>query len=297
MEVPQTDYNKTNKRWADRVNRENKVNAKERSGGFECHRRPDRLQCKINNLPSPAERQTRILEYMRNKEACDSNNPIITLDSLSPRSKFYFPQCTSQDLGWSLKPQPDKLGTVKTKNVITGLYNRKKDVAMHLQHPQQAKTSVEHTLGYVTMLGDDSHPKKGMPRSLSLDIQKPSTPTDADIDSLGDPLEVESLPGDYHILPHEWKYRLSYISPRGDVLPSRAPSESIGAVSIPTTVLRRIDTNLSNCITNQGHFMNRSRTNKWYRPLNSNDVSRYGDAYVKCMHCGPFNKSQLLVSR
>ena len=298
MEVPQTDYNKGNKRWTDRIHRENMVNAKQRSAGFECHRCPDRLQCKINNLPAPSERQKRILEYMQNKEACDTNNPIITLDSLSPRGKFYFPQCTSHDLGWSMKSQPDQLGAVKPKNVITGLYNRRKDVVSHSSPVRgEGPTSVDHTLGYVTMLGDNSHPNKGMPRLLSLDIQKPLTPADADFESLSDPLEVSSLPGDFHILPHEWKYRLSHLSPRGDVVTSREPSESIGAVSIPTTVVRRIDANLTKCFLNQGPFMNRSRSNKWYRPLNSNDVSRYGDAYVKCMHCGPFNKSQLLVSR
>ena len=302
MEVPGTDYNKKNRRWADRVRRENSVNAKQRFGGFECHRAPDRLQSKINNLASPFERQRRILEYMHNKEAYDTNNPIISLDSLSPRTKYYLPQSVSQELGWSLKSKEIKTDNVKPQNVITGLYNRRRDARI-APGSHYRKASIDHNVGFVTMLGEDSHPPKGIPRSFSLDVPRRVDPEGTDMDSLCDPLEVAEVPGDFHILPHEWKYRVSKYSPHmteseeADTPQAQPPSEHTGAVSLPTTVVRRIDSDLSKCILNQGRFMNRSASNKWYRPLNSNDVSRYGDAYVKCMHCGPFNKSQLLVSR
>ena len=297
MEVPRTDYNKHNQRWADRVRRENSVNAQQRSVGYECHRAPNRFQSKINNLPPPSERQRRILEYMHNKEAYDANNPIISLESLSPRTKFYLPQTVSQDLGWSSKPKVERpVGT--QQNVMTGLYNRRRDKAATCvtAHPTNA---IDHNVGFVTMLGEDSHPPKGLPRSFSLDVPRLSDIDDADRVSLGDPLEVAELPGDYHVLPHEWKYRLSKFSPAtdDDHEDTKPISEHTGAVSLPTTILRRIDSELSKCMINQGRFMNGSVTNKWHHPLNSNDVSRYGDAYVKCMHCGPFNKSQLLVSR
>jgi len=298
MEVPRTDYNKHNQRWADRVRRENSVNAQQRSVGYECHRAPNRFQSKINNLPPPSERQRRILEYMHNKEAYDANNPIVSLDILSPRTKYYLPQSVSQELGWSLHSKSEKPHDAPRQNIMTGLYNRRRHRVGSSDFSKPV-SATDHNVGFVTMLGEDSHPPKGLPRSFSLDAPRHADPDDADIESLADPLDVGDLPGDYHVLPHEWKYRLSKFSaPIEDVpLNTKPPSEHTGAVSLPSTVFRRIDSELSKCIMDQGRFLNRSTTNRWYHPLNSNDVSRYGDASVKCMHCGPFNKSQLLVSR
>lgn len=300
MEVPQTDYNKANLRWSDRIHRENSVNAKLRSAGYECHRNPDRLELKINNLPPPSVRQKRIMEYLHNKEGYDRNNPVVIIDSLSPRTKFLLPQSTSQNLGWSLKPRTGTLVVNKPKNVLTGLYNQRR--RSNVQEPtvgMSTENAVDHARGYITLLGEDSHPRKGIPRSLSVDPAADCVRGVPDDDSLGDLLDIADLPGDFHIRPHELKYRASKVPPGTLQVEnvSHEPSEATGAVSIPTTVLRRVDSNLSKCIENQNEYMNGNTSNKWYRPLNSNDVSRYGDAYVKCMHCGPFNKSQLLVSR
>lgn len=37
--------------------------------------------------------------------------------------------------------------------------------------------------------------------------------------------------------------------------------------------------------------------NRWYKPLSNSDVALFADQYVKFLGTGPFNKTQLLMSR
>ena len=164
---------------------------------------------------------------------------------------------------------------------------------------ERERDPADHNVGYVTLLGDNSHPTKGRSHSLvdcrraSEDSLKQTTPQ---------PLPGVNLPGDYHIRPHEWSYLISKVprAPCSDE-PTREPVSTIpksgSAISIPTTVVRHVDQTLRAHMAKNREFMNRIGSNKWYHPLTSNDVSAYGDAYVKAMQCGPFNKTQLLVSR
>ena len=169
---------------------------------------------------------------------------------------------------------------------VTGLYNWSRDTA--------ALANPDHSVGYVTRLGDNSHPRKDpdftftRQRSLS-----ESRPTRTDIE---DP--TIHFPGDYHLRPHEWSYLVSKMKiEKPQVAEETQSSHNETAVSVPTTIVRGVDRDLRAQVRRQREFMNRIGSNKWYHPLSSNDVSAYGNAYVRSMNCGPFNKTQLLVSR
>jgi hypothetical protein len=306
MEVPSVDYNKANLRCSDRIRRETFVNCKCRTYEFNCSSSPNRLQAKINNLPPPSEQQMRILEYMKLSDTSRLNNPISKLDHLSPRSKFYLPQSSSHDLGWSLGIRSNSQKS-SPKNIVTGMYNWSQSRKSHETRSHHADRD-NHTLGYVTLVGDDSHPHKKLPRSFSLETAQPggrNTVRDSsDVQNIKGCINdlVRKLPCDYRIKPHEWNYLVRKYTPtvalEDDTSDAPAPALSErGACSIPTTVIRKIDSELLERIGRHKQFMNRSKLNKWYRPLNSNEVSQYGDAYVKVMRCGPFRKSQLLVSK
>ena len=298
------DYNKANLRWADRIHRENQVNGRIRSSGYDVASTLVRIQEKINNLPPPSEQMTNILEYMRLKEGCDTNIPFRSIDSLSPRSKYYIPQTSSQQFGWSVGIRGNAT-RVNQKNIVPGMYNWTK---CRVDPPIQecSPDTNAHTLGYVTLLGEDTHPRKGLPRSFSVDngITRHDKNVPPAFTDQGENAErvLGKLPGDYHLLPHEWNF---FVTKATDSLEAKSPlaSESVStlsnceAVSIPTTIVRGIDSELGKSLSVQKQFINGSGSNKWYRPLNSNAVSQYGDAYTRVMHCGPFSKSQLLVSR
>ena len=89
MEVPQVDYNKRNLRWMDRICRENRVIASNRSTSFDPHSNSGSLQGKINNLPSPYEYCKKVAEYIsRVSEPTGLHIPEVC----SPRGKFFIPQ-------------------------------------------------------------------------------------------------------------------------------------------------------------------------------------------------------------
>ena len=245
MEVPRVDYNKANLQWADRIAKENLFSSTKDLSQFFGHGRSRSVQGKIGNLPSPSEQRQRVLEFMKLKEAAESNFQGLFSGPDSPRSRFLFPQSSSQNLGWAISGQYSRNRRKEgaKKGTVTGLYNKVPG--------SPAKVSLSgnagHSLGYVTLVGEDSHPRKGNEENF-----------------LGDrPLN---------------------------------PSIHTG-LSVPTTILRDADRRIVCSMENQRQFMNRIGSNKWYRPLISNEMSMYGDAYVRCMGSGPFSKTQMLVSR
>jgi hypothetical protein len=216
------------------------------------------------------------------------------------------PQSSSQELGWAFCPR-DSSYRKSPKNVVTGMYNWSSSRPAKLR--DQSLDCKEHTLGFITLVGDDSHPKKRVPRRFNVDSRKTKEGlVKGGLDEVSQELKefkdaMADLPGDYRMKPYEWKYVASKISadrePREEPITSGADpcNSSSAACSIPTTVVRNIDSEMALLMNKQRQFLNRSKANKWYHPLNSNEVSRYGDAYVKVMHFGPYSKSQLLVSR
>ena len=179
------------------------------------------------------------------------------------------------------------------KAVITGLYNK------HCSSRPPRNLTLDrasHHVGYVTQLGNDSHPRKGeLPEKEIIGIQPGTKPLDGK--------EVEWLessikyPGDHHMRPHEWAFVCSAMPETRVNVPEVIRPPTGSAVSIPTTFVRKVDEKLLDKVGRHKEFLNRVGSNKWYHPLCTNDVSSYGNAYVRCMHCGPHNKSQLLISR
>lgn len=166
---------------------------------------------------------------------------------------------------------------------VTGLYN------WHRSVRSDSVTST-HTVGYVTHLGEFSHPRKE--RSFSLSEPIPSgTPVPIFVNTL------DKYPGDHHLRPHEWAFLCSRLPLPAEESRDIVDADKLSAVSIPTEFVAQVDASLHATVERQKPFMNRIGTNKWFHPLNSNEISAYGDAYVRSMHCGPHSKSQLLISR
>ena len=295
MEVPEVDYNKANLQWANRIAKEKSYSPSQSdSVQLISHGSVTSVQGKISNLPAPFVHRQRVLEFMNLREAAESNSPIFPT-SFSPRLKFLLPQSSSQDLGWSLSgqfPTMQRKREVEQKGTITGLYNSKNEVSRSNSVPRR----FGHTLGYVTLVGVDSHPRKGIRGS----IRSPKAKTEAD-DTCSE--DGPDIPGDFHMRPHEWARWQSQLVPRHESVKFDYSKEenpcasNTSGLSVPTTVIREADRNVSRGIEKQRQFMNRIGSNKWFRPLNSNEVSAYGDAYVRSMGTGPFSKTQLLVSR
>ncbi len=201
-------------------------------------------------------------------------------------------------MGWSVEglniKKESKLRSKEPKGTVTGLYNWKREYKP-INHDLDP---ADHNMGYVTLLGDYSHPPK-----INLSQGVPEEPHRAR--SLTEP---RFRPGDFHLRKHEWRFEFGKeqlarsdmnkpdLGPEGvqDDLPA---SVTDYGRSVPTTEIRKIDSNLRLCVDSFRPFMNRTVTNRWYHPLSSNDVSSYGNAYVKTMHVTPFNKTQLLASR
>jgi len=171
---------------------------------------------------------------------------------------------------------------------MTGLYNWSRNVP--------PPGSPDHNVGYVTRLGDNSHPRKDPEFTLPANQARSNSEPPA---ALSEPFgSAVYFPGDYHLRPHEWSYLMSKVNFETSEFPTETESSrNVSAVSIPTTIVRGVDTSLRSQLQRQREFMNRIGSNKWYHPLSSNDVSAYGNAYVRSMNCGPFSKTQLLVSR
>jgi hypothetical protein len=92
MNLPSSDFNAINLRWTDRINRENKVNTRSRSSGYEARGEVDIVCQKISAIPAPRERKERVLEFMRLKEAAAPISQDFTFQVSSPRHKFLIPQ-------------------------------------------------------------------------------------------------------------------------------------------------------------------------------------------------------------
>ena len=148
-------------------------------------------------------------------------------------------------------------------------------------------------MGYVTLVGENTHPGKGrsfslIPVSRHRERSAEYKPTDA----------IVRHPGDYHMRPHEWAFALSKMDRGPGPEIEKVPESSVAtAISVPTTIVKEVDKQLRVHLANQREYLNRIGSNKWYHPLSTNDVSAYGNAYIKSMQCGPFEKTQLLVSR
>lgn len=162
----------------------------------------------------------------------------------------------------------------------------------------------DHHEGYVTLLGDYSHPPR---KSSSLASYSSVCCDTHDEDRLLESLKsIEealkmtrgNLPGDFNLRPHEKAFLYSKIfvkpdlvhSERADRKSSNRRPRSVDGESIATADVAKVDSTLNEYIKYKKNF-------KWNYPLSSNEISLYGDAYVKSMHCGPFRKTQLLVSR
>ena len=176
------------------------------------------------------------------------------------------------------------------------MYNWKRDFPV----PVRLSDPADHKLGYVTRLGDFSHPSKSKAVYFTATTEASETPDSEEI--LPQPAVGDICPGDFHLLPHEWAFRISKM-PTADCKAGKSksvrdePGESDCGKSVPTTVVRAIDTKLQVEMDRLKPFMNRVGENRWYHPLSSNDVSAYGNSYVRTMHTTPFAKTQLLVSR
>jgi hypothetical protein len=171
---------------------------------------------------------------------------------------------------------------------LTGLYNWRRG----FQPSNPGNHERTHNVGFVTRVGDFSHPEKDL--SFTLDIAEPSTDQE--------PVDLPmTIPGDFHLQKHELAYRLRP-SDFHNPAQCEAPEPSDCKVSdcgrsIPTTVIRTVDRQISTDVDQLKPFMNTMGGSRWHRPLKTNDVSAYGNAYVRTMHATPFSKTQLLVSR
>lgn len=178
------------------------------------------------------------------------------------------------------------------------MYNWKREFSV----PVRLSDPADHKLGYVTRLGDFTHPRKDKIVTLTPVAHRSKTPDTGEIPPNIPKGESIATPGDFHLLPHEWAFRISKI-PVTEYKAGKAasmqdePRESDCGKSVPTTVVRAIDTNLQLEMDRLKPFLNRVGENRWYHPLSSNDVSAYGNSYVRTMHTTPFAKTQLLVSR
>lgn len=195
-------------------------------------------------------------------------------------------------MGWSvggLANKRDASGNT-SQPTVTGLYNWDRD--------RQVRVTSDHNIGYVTLVGDFSHPPKGESRFTGI-VASTRTRSQS---------PIELPPGDFHLRKHELinRVRRSGVLVESDgcepcleIDEAESDDKSVtdNGRSVPTTEIRRIDRNLRLCVNEFKPFMNRSGGNKWYHPLSSNDVSLYGNTYVKTMHVTPFSKTQLLVSR
>ena len=92
MELPAIDFNAVNLRWADRIFKENKINARLRSPRFDYRKETGGISSKISTIPPPRERERRVLEFMRLKEASSAVNAEFTFHVSSPRHSFLLPQ-------------------------------------------------------------------------------------------------------------------------------------------------------------------------------------------------------------
>lgn len=113
---------------------------------------------------------------------------------------------------------------------------------------------------------------------------------------------IMNVPGDFHLLPHEWSFQISQKGTEGRLCESTDTSafnspldlDQASAISIPTRIVQEVDEDLQKRVE---IHKNMTRNNRWSHPLSTNDVSAYGNAYVQSMHCGPYDRTQLLVSR
>lgn len=76
--------------------------------------------------------------------------------------------------------------------------------------------------------------------------------------------------------------------------PGSSPSSSSG-FSIPTAVVRAADSAIRRSVSEHRPFHNRS--SRWFHPVKPNDISTYSQAYIRTLKSGPFDKTQILVSR
>lgn len=162
----------------------------------------------------------------------------------------------------------------------------------HYKSASVDRETGNHNVGYITMVGESSHPiKRPMLRMKTHDMG--FTPS-KDLD-----LTPISIPGDFHLRKHELKFRVG----KSDCCELPEPEDEVVDMesdqgrSIPTTEIRKIDRSLRLNVEKFKPFMNRIGRNRWYHPLTSNDVSAYGSTYVRTMLVTPFAKTQLLVSR
>ncbi|KAF4661456.1 hypothetical protein FOL47_006667 [Perkinsus chesapeaki] len=303
------DLNKEFLLWAQRIEKENKINAKITGSPFTLARPPEL----VANKPT---------QENFSKRRPSLAEPGALLDNLKkaaafPRDKFLLPQTTAQDLGWLLGEGKGLIAKgMHPSSVTTGLGNWRRNFP---RPPERAET---HHKGYVTMLGELEHPadmQRSVRKSLSvpsLDAESSDSPPphvmvpQHSLRFLGKP--VEDLPGDIHIKKHEWAYmrnqlRGSQESPQCK-LPRRRGSSVDTSISEPSrlTVSTVPDglTEVSKLWHKQAARINAVKrlmpnhcVTRWYKPLGNSDVSQYANDYVLSFGCGPFDKHQLLANR
>lgn len=233
MELPGFDYTKVNARWRDRIGKEDQVHARCRSGGYEARSAPVKVIGKITRLASPSVHRSRVLEYMTLRDASRRNEEFEFTRSLSPRKRYLLPPSSSKTCGWTAPG--DDHAPVHSQPVIPGLYNWEKGFV----YP----CTPWHNLGYVTLSGVDTHPKKQSPN-----------------------------------------------------IPDRPDSQDTG-FSLPTGIMREADNNLRRSVAEHRVYMKGFAKSKWNHPVITNDISEYGNAYIRALKAGPFNKTQILVGR
>ncbi len=235
MELPGYDYTKANSRWRDRISREDRVHGRSRTGGYEARSVPVKVMGKITRIASPVYQRSRVLEYMSLRDASRLNEEFEFTRSLSPRDRYLLPPSSSKATGWAA---PDGSTHAQAKPVVPGLYNWKKGFVKHDPCPS-------HNLGYVTLVGVDSHPKKK---------------------TIDTPEREDS-------------------------------SEDTAGFSVPSMAVREIDNSLRRSVAEHRNYMVGFGKTKWTHPVTMNDISTYGNAYIRAFKSGPFNKTQILVSR
>ncbi|KAF4679443.1 hypothetical protein FOZ60_015056 [Perkinsus olseni] len=200
------DLNKEFQLWAERIEKENKVNAKITDSPFTLARPPEVVANKPNQETFGTHRKASVV---------DTGDLLDNLRKAAafPRDKFLLPQTTAQDLGWLLGDGKGLLskGMCPT-TVTTGLGNWRR------HFPRPAEREDTHHRGYVTMLGEFDYPtdmqrvvrdSRSVPDLAEASPFRRSSKKNrskrmASLRFLGQ--AVEDLPGDIHIKKHEWAY-------------------------------------------------------------------------------------------
>ncbi|KAF4666077.1 hypothetical protein FOL46_003284 [Perkinsus olseni] len=235
------DLNKEFQLWAERIEKENKVNAKITDSPFTLARPPEVVANKPNQETFGTHRKASVV---------DTGDLLDNLRKAAafPRDKFLLPQTTAQDLGWLLGDGKGLLskGMCPT-TVTTGLGNWRR------HFPRPAEREDTHHRGYVTMLGEFDYPtdmqrvvrdSRSVPdlaeaRPSRQSSKKNRSKRMGSLRFLGQ--AVEDLPGDIHIKKHEWAYLRTQLrdEPEGTEDPSSRRREEIREAVFTLTELSR----------------------------------------------------------